>query len=262
MNLPPNTPDAVAAVEPPDGSRDGRMMACDLDIRVARSLPEIVDAWGLVYTAYRRIGIIDANDSELHTSEYAINPQTSVVIGCTETDIASTLTIMHDSPRGLPLDKAYPGELAALRERGERLMEVGLLADRRAKMARSIAAIFGMMRYVFYNSRFTSSKILCGVHPHHAGFYMKSFGFEQAGPESTHPTVKEAAVVLLRLDLNEKLQATPMPRGLFAYVANPLPADTFESRFPLTKLSIADTPIQRFLTQPPMSLPSSARIAG
>lgn len=260
MNLlsnstPPTSGDATPG-------RAERASIGDLSIGVATELAEVIEAWQLVYQAYRRIGIIDANDAEVHATALAISPQTTVIVGRTEIELASTLAIMHDSPRGLPLDKVYGPELARLRERGERLLEVGLLADRRATMTRAVAAIFGMMRFVFYNSRFTGSTILCGVHPHHAGFYMKSFGFDVAGAESTHPVVKDQPVVLLRLDLEEKLKLNPLPRGLATYVANPLPADTFDRRFPLTFQAIQGTPIERFLTAKPPTVETPVRIAG
>lgn len=221
-----------------------------LEIGVASRLDQVVAAWQLVYQAYRRIEIINANPAEVHTSPLAISPQTAVIVGTCRDEVASTLTMMHDSERGLPLDDVYSRPMAALRQRGEKLMEVGLLADRRAKASRAIAAIFGMMRFVFYNARFTRSIIVCGVHPHHAGFYMKSFGFEVAAPETTHPGVNNQPVIFLRLDLDQKLQLDPLPRGLAMYVADPLAADTFDVRFPLTATSVAHTPIGAFLGQP------------
>jgi len=240
-----------AAGQPGGPLDDGRG---ELSIGVAQRCTEVIDAWRLVYRSYRRTGIIDANEAELHTTPLAIDPRTSVILGNAGDELAATLSIMHDAGRGLPLDTVYARELGEMRQRGERLLEVGLFADRRARMARSVMAIFGMMRFVFYSARFTGSTILAGVHPHHAGFYVKSFGFEVVGEPSTYPVVKDQPIVLLRGDWEKQLRADPLPRGLVEYVNRPLPVDTFESRFQLTPASIAGTPIEQFLamkSQPP-----------
>ncbi len=209
-----------------------RSERCGLSFQVAERLDDVLAAWELVYHAYRRISLVDANEQELHTVPQAVGEHSTVIIGSLDRQVVSTLTMIHDSIRGLPLDCVYREQLDTLRGAGKRLMEVGLFADRREQMTRSLPAVLEMMRYVFWRSQFSEHHdIVAGVHPHHAAFYQKYFGFEIAGPETVHPTVKDHAVVFLHLDLRAQLQRSPLCRGLAMYVADPLSAEVFGHRF-------------------------------
>lgn len=238
-----------AAPDPaPRASRGG------LEIGVAATLPEVMHAWELVYRAYVRIGLIDENEYQIHASPYAIHPETVVVVGHTEDGTACTLSIMHDDARGLPLDEVYRRELDQLRDQGRRLLEVGLLADRRENISRSLPAIMGMMRFVFYNTLFThTDDIICGVHPKHAAFYKRYFAFEEAGEATTHPSVKDKPVVLLRLPLKEKLALDPLPRGLASYVQDPLPAETFDRHFDFAPAAMHGSRLAQYLDVKPQA---------
>lgn len=218
----------------------------DMEFRVATRLDDVVAAWRLVYDAYAGSGLIDPNPWQIHTVPKAIHHNNVVICAGSEEEAVSTLTIIHDS-EGIPLDDIYPDELDGLRDRGRSLMEIGLLADRREQVSRSLPALLEMMRYVFYRSRFTDSDIMIGVHPHHGRYYRKYFGFEDHGPTSTHPTVNHNPVVLMRLDLNEKLKLDPLPRGLAMYVANPLPSDTFDQKFAFHPERVEKSPIGLYL---------------
>jgi hypothetical protein len=220
-----------------------------LHVGVASNIEQVIEAWQLVYHSYRRINIIDENPLGIHTNSHVIHPDMSVVMGELNGESVSTLTIMPDSERGLPLDRVYNRQLNMLRRLGRPIVEVGLLADRREKAGRALAAIMEMMRYVFWNARFHGADILCGVHPHHADFYIKTFGFGVIGPVVPYPTVKNQFVVLLRLDLEHQLKLHPLPRGLEQYdrVQPPLHRHAFDTRCKVNVQTIANTPIHAFL---------------
>jgi len=201
------------------------------EFSVASSLAEVQEAWSLVHDAYCRIGLIDRNRHGLHTVPNAVSPATSVIVGKVDQKVVSTLSIIPEAQQPIPLQKIYPDELDALRASGHKLLEVGLLADRREHISRAMVSIFEMMRYVFWRSYLTHTDIIIGVHPHHSGFYINSFGFTQIGQESTHPLVKDHPVVLLRLDLHTTLKIEPVPKRLIHYVNNPLTDEDFANRY-------------------------------
>lgn len=214
---------------------------------VASSLEQVLSAWSLVHDAYTRIGLIDTNKFGLHTVSQAVNPETAVIIGYLNDAPVSTLSIIHEDTRPIPLQHVYPKELDQLRSQGRKLLEVGLLADRREHISRAMVSIFEMMRFVFWRSYLSHTDIVIGVHPHHAGFYINSFGFEPIGQESTHPTVKDHPVLPMRLDLHTALTADIVPKRLTQYLNNPLPDDVFDHRYAFDPREIANTPLGMYL---------------
>lgn len=216
-----------------DGHRAERleMPATGLDFGVARTMEEVLEAWRLVHDSYVRAGLIDPKPKGIHTVPQAMGPQSCVIVGRMEGHAVATMTAILDNPAGLPLDTVYKAELDALRASGRHLMELGLFADRRERISRSLPAILELMRYAFHfgmaNDR-TDGVI--GVHPRHAAFYVKYFSFQVAGEPTTYATVKDRPVVLLRLDWQGLLNQESKPEGLMYFVESPVARRVFDAR--------------------------------
>jgi hypothetical protein len=233
----------------PDVSRPGRPSS-GLEFYVAQTIEEVEEAWGLVYEAYRRDDLIDVNPHEIHTTTQAVGPNTAVILGCLGPLAVGTISAYTDGPGGLPLDSVYLTEINALRRGGRKLMEVGLFADRREHINRAADGLFALMRFsYFFGFPMECDDIVIGVHPRHAPFYMRLLGFERIGAVRSYPTVKDHAVVLLRLRLKESLAAVPLPKGLAYFSEAAVPAKTFEHRFRFERAQIADTRIGRFIAE-------------
>jgi hypothetical protein len=219
-----------------------------LNFYVARTLEDVLEAWQLVYVAYRRAELVDANPYELHTMREAVGPQTVVVTGCLGPLSVSTISGYKDGPGGLPLDSVYPDELAELRKSGRRLTEVGLFGDRRDHLNRSAEGLFELMRFgYFYAVHNDSDDIVIGIHPDHAPFYKRFFAFEQIGDERSYPTVKNNPVLPLRMNLRAVAALDPLPKGLRYFQENELPARVFANRYNFDEGQVASSPIAQFL---------------
>lgn len=218
-------------------------------VSVARQLHQIEKAWELVYHTYADQGLIHANDHQVHTVHEAIHPSTAVVVQEDNDRVISTLTIMQDRRHGLPLDCVYPAEMNRLRSTGRRLVEIGLLAETASKQGSSARGIIEMMRHVFWFAWHHKAFILAGVHPKHAGFYCRFFGFEPIGEPSTHPTVNHWPVVPLCCPLDEMLASPPWPKGVGAFVNAPMPLNAFKHRARLTEEFIADSRIGAYMEE-------------
>jgi hypothetical protein len=219
-----------------------------LNFYVARTLEDVLEAWQLVYIAYRRAELIDPNPFELHTVPQAVGPQTLVVTGCLGPLAVSTLSVYLDHPGGLPLDSVYREQLADLRGEGRRVMEVGLFGDRRDHMNRSAEGLFELMRFAFfYGMHNRVDDAVIGIHPDHAAFYERFFGFERIGDAREYPTVKNNPVVPLRWDFRTKPKLDPLPKGLRYFAENQLPERVFASRFMFDPGQVAASPIAQFL---------------
>lgn len=233
----------------PDVSRPGRP-ASGLEYYVAQTLAEVEEAWGLVYDAYRRDDLIDVNPYRIHTTPQAVGPNTAVIIGCLGPLAVGTISAYTDGPSGLPLDTVYLPEINALRRNGRKLVEVGLFADRREHINRAADGLFALMRFsYFFGFPMECDDIIIGVHPRHAPFYMRLLGFERIGAVRSYPTVKDHAVVLLRLQLKESLQAVPLPKGLAYFTEAAVPAKAFDHRFRFNPADIIDSRLGRFIAE-------------
>lgn len=214
----------------------------------ATSLGQVESAWGLVYERYSQMGLIDENPFRVHAVPTGIGPHAYVIWGPEGPVVGYTMTLFHDSAMGLALDSVYPRELDALRGTGRRLLEVGMLADRRRSAARGIAALFRMMRWAVYCALHSDlTDIVIGVHPRHAQFYVRCYGFEQFGAETSYPLVRNHPVVPLRLRVREAMAEDALPRGLADARDNPVPASAFARRFRFEREALRGSRIAGFM---------------
>ncbi len=229
-------PDDRLAVPPPPITEFG----------VARTHREVVDCWRLVHECYTESGLINPNPFNLHTSLQAVSPDTVTIYGKTHSRIDATLTVISDGPQGLPLDKVYKATLDQLRNHGHKLVEVGLLADARVEISKSLDQSFGTMRYAVCAAVEAGADIVIGVHPRHAGFYTRMVGMDVIGQLSQHPTVNNRPVVLMKLDIS-RMRLEPLPRLLRYIKANPVDPAEFDERYRFGKASMTRSVIGRFL---------------
>ncbi len=220
-------------------------------IRVASTLPEAVEAWRMVYQRYLATGLIAANPYRLHTAAEAVSPGTTTICEHRGQKLRRTISCYLDSRRGVPLDAVYPTALAQARARGERLGEIGLLAECPAAgdaSATRIQDLFAFMRYPIYALYHQgASQVVIGVHPRHARFYERLLGFEIAGPVVSYPRLLDRDVVLLRFD-TARLDATdPAPRGLGYWRRHRLGPEAFAGRCRFDPADVAASPLAGYL---------------
>lgn len=220
-----------------------------LSFKVANCLSDVETAWKLVYERYSASGFIASNPFEIHTSVQALHTNTCVILGQCNGRVTSTMTMVANESKGLSLDYVYPYELKELRRARRKLLEVGLLVGNcQGSAGRDIAALFELMKWgVYYALHLDISDIVIGVHPHHAKFYTRCFGFEQFGPETVYPLVKNKPVVPLRLRVNEQLAHKVLPRGLRHARDNPIDRDAFLRRYAFCDQGLSGSRIERFV---------------
>lgn len=214
----------------------------------ATSLEQVESAWRLVYERYSQMGLIDENPLGIHAFPTAVGQHACVIWGPEGPEVGYTMTLFRDSPVGLALDSVYARYLDELRRKGRRLLEVGMLADRRRSAARGVGALFSMMRWAIHYGLHTDlTDIVIGVHPRHAPFYERCYGFEQFAPPTSYPLVRNNPVVPLRLRLLEGLANDVLPRGLADARDNPLPGSAFSHRFAFEPEQLRGSLIEGFL---------------
>lgn len=248
--MPHPQPPQLKACSQTDLNPSGHKTPSGLTFRVAQSIDDVVSAWGMAYKAYRRRDLIESNRYRLHTAPQAVGRHSAVIIGCMNQVHVTTLTAMADEENGIPLDRIYSQELTSLRRQNRKLVEVGFFADRRDELGRTTEALFQLMRYAYYYGIFNgATDFVVAVFPRHAKFYTRALGFEIVGLPKHYPVVKNQTVVLLRLDVQARLQDSPLPMGLEYFSNNRIPKDSFDGRFEFAPSQIAGSPLQSYLTE-------------
>lgn len=214
----------------------------------ATSLEQVESAWRLVYDRYSEMGLIDQNPFGIHAVPTAVGQHACVIWGPEGPDVGYTMTLFRDNPMGLALDSIYAPHLDELRRKGRRLLEVGMLADRRSSTSRGVGALFSMMRWaVHYGLHADLTDIVIGVHPRHVQFYERCYAFEQFAAATSYPMVKNHPVVPLRLRLLEQLAKEVLPRGLVHARKNPISGSAFSHRFAFEPEQLRGSPIAAFM---------------
>jgi hypothetical protein len=219
----------------PDEAHEGENV--DLVIRPALSRAELESAYELVYENYRFREYIPANSSRLRLTIFNAFPSTITFVGVLRGEVIATVSLIPDTPVGLPMDEIYHDEVQSLRDAGRRLAEVTMLADRRLSARRSLTMVLTLMKLVFdYSTLSLKATDLCiTVNPHHDKFYHEYLLFSPLGGLRAYPSVSGNPAIARRLDLErveEECQGRPML--LRRFYENRTPVSLFEQRYRMT----------------------------
>lgn len=172
-------------------------------VRVAGSIEDRKKAWALVYALYLKKGYAQPDPGRLWYGIHDSLPETTTLLVERAGQPVATLTLVYDSPLGLPADRLYGAELEALRARGRKLCEIISLANYDGSM-RVRAAI---MKHLFRLSYLAAVRLkgatdlVITVNPRHRYFYEKKLLMKSCGPERSYDKVGGAPAILLGLDL-------------------------------------------------------------
>ena len=172
---------------------------------------ELVEAsLQLVYTAYRRRGLIGSNISGLRVTPFHLHPKTEVLAATGGGRLLCTTTLIYDNPDlGLPIDRMYAEEVRRKRSRGLRLAEASCLADNSPPQT-PLSVLLRLMAFTIQcASRRGMSELLAVVHPHHADFYTNFLGFTMFAEVRSCAAVRNHPAAALALDLRGLAHRNP-----------------------------------------------------
>ncbi len=114
-----------------------------VEFRVVKTTQELLAAAQLVYTEYLLRGYLRPNAIQTKLSIYQALPSTATFIAShRHAGIIGTITLVEDSPLGLPMDEAYKSELDGLRRQGIRVAEATMLALNSQLFGRRVFTMF------------------------------------------------------------------------------------------------------------------------
>lgn len=97
-----------------------------LTFKVAETPDEIMRALEVLYESYREYDLTEVNDHGIRATIYHALPTTTVLLAKYADEVIGTLTLIRESPVGLPAEKHY--DLQFLRRKGYSVAEVSSLA--------------------------------------------------------------------------------------------------------------------------------------
>jgi len=180
-----------------------------LSIRPAASRDELEQAFHLVYQSFLQRGYIEKSPAELRLSIFNAFPETVTFVGDLRGKVVATVTLVPDTPVGLPMDEIFHDEVQALRDQGRKITEVTMLADRRHELRRALPVVLVLMKRLFdYATLMLKASDLCiTVNPRHESYYRRFLLFEQIGSVRDYPSVRNNPALAARLDLENVREA-------------------------------------------------------
>jgi hypothetical protein len=174
-------------------------------IHVANRLELRQKAYEMIYKLYSRMGYTQKTGDGLQLSIYDALPETTTFVAEDDQSfIEGTLTVVFDSPLGLPAEELYKKEIDQLRNAGGQIREfVSFGINNKGK--NSLKYLAGLFYCAFLHAwqRDHSTVLVITVNPRHENFYCRKLFFEKIGPERNYSKVNGAPAVLLCLSLME-----------------------------------------------------------
>ena len=208
-----------------------------VEVHPASSREEFEYAFRLVYSSYLQRQYVAPDSSEIRLGIHNMLPETVTFVGLIRGEVIATVTVLADSPIGLPMDEIYPDETQALRDSGRTVSEVTMLADRRLEIRRTLPMLLNLMKHVFdYATLVLKANDLCiTINPRHEAFYRRYLLFADMGEERTYPSVQNNPAVAKRLDLDNVWEACSDNRLLRrVFYEERTPVSKFQNRYRLT----------------------------
>jgi len=209
----------------------------EVPVGPARSRNELEQAYRLVYQSYLQRGYVPADPSEIRVGLHNALSETVTFVGVLNDEVVATVSLVPDTPIGLPMDDIYHNEMQALRKSGRRVTEVTMLADRRRDLRRTLPMLLSLMKLVFdYATLVLKANDLCiTINPRHESFYRRYLLFTDLGEERTYPSVLNNPALAKRLDLDDVREATRGNRLLErVFYTERTPTSVFIERYRMT----------------------------
>lgn len=184
-------------------SRVPRLTNPDVIIRLAQNQQEIEAANELIYQNY--VNLYWADDpAAFRANKYLNAPARRVFVAVDHDRIVGTMSIIKDSPLGLPSDTFHPSLLCGYRDEAERIAEVTSFAVVRSvqhPMNLILFLIKFLMQYSFYYEGL--DRLIASCRAKHADFYEERLCFTKLTRPMPYAYAGNVECQLVTLDLIE-----------------------------------------------------------
>lgn len=196
-------PDSISGRLIRGGLRFDRSRVDGIVFKIAETRDELEQAYGLVHNVYVQEGYADPNDSGIRVNlRYAL-PTTTTFVGKQGNRVVMTMTLIGDTPLGLPMDMIFSQELYELRSKGRYIAEVGAFAsDPDFRRRQQMAAFYtNKIMWTYAVRHLGVDDLVIAVNPKHEWIYKHLLLFESIAGLRLYNYVKDAPAIAMRLDL-------------------------------------------------------------
>lgn len=211
----------------------------------AESLEELKAAWGLAYKEYLARGYCEPHPSQMYYTYFCFLLDTRTFVLKKEDRVIGTMTLVADSPCGLPMESLFPSQIAKLRRLKRRLAEVSLLALDLETVGKGRFALTNLQKQAcFFRLAKTMSEygwrmkgitdLIFGVHPKHEPLYQYMTG-ERIGPARSYKGARGNPALPMRINIQRGFETPPSGNSFWSYIiSNPTPEALLQKQFPWT----------------------------
>ena len=181
-------------------------LANGIVFKIAESQDELEQAYRLVHDSYKEAGYTDMHPSGMRIDSFNALPDTSVFIAKKDKQVIMTMTLVADSPLGLPIDGLYSDEIAPLRARNHRIGQLSAFASlseyRYANQTLPLFLIKLMGRYA--RDYMCLDDLVITINPKHSLFYEYLLLFKKIGGLKSCQEVKGHPAYAYLLELKHQ----------------------------------------------------------
>ncbi len=175
-------------------------------IEIARSQEDLEAIFRLQHESFLARGLMKPQASGLRCTIYHFLPQTNHIVIKYKGLLIASMTLVADSPLGLPAEKYFTDEINQLRKTGEETVELSSFVVEKGFQGWSEALAHLLMKYALtYVKKFMASEqVILNVHPYVAKSFCKNWYFRKKSDVIRFHSAKSAQTVLLARALDEK----------------------------------------------------------
>lgn len=168
------------------------------DFQIAQKYEQLLSAYRLVYREYSARGYCKPKNAQIHYTYFCALPEsrTFLLVEKNKGRISGTVSLIPDTPCGLPMESLFDRELRRVRKEGRRLAEVTLLTVSaeysavKTGLPKSIdrfLTILAFFRMLFQYARRTGiTDLVITVSPKHESIY-RYLTFDSLGEIRPYP---------------------------------------------------------------------------
>lgn len=198
-----------------------------LSFGIAQTREELDAAFRILHDAYVGMGYMDPDPSGMRVTAYHALPTTHTLIARWDGQVVATVSVIQDGELGIPADKIF--DLAALRKRRRRIVEISALAIRQDFRGNQGEVLFPLLKFLYEicERHLRCEQLVIATHPCWADFYEAIFAFEPLGSAAVenYAFVNGAPAQGLFLDLRnararwfERYAGKPDRQNVFRYL--------------------------------------------
>lgn len=170
--------------------------------RPAETRADYAEAFRLTYRQYISAGLAVPNSAGYRIAAHQLEPFCAVILAEAAGTVVGTVSLAWGE--SLPMERLFPRPVAALREAGERIVEVGCLASREESASFPSPVYVALTRATIHWARLGGfGRMIAAVHPRHGRFYRRAMGFRWLGGEASYDLVNHNRAVCVCGDPND-----------------------------------------------------------